>query len=221
MIYEVAKFTRAERRNFVRSMGGGHGKPNPFQCRKDLLNGKRCSSGAVIVRVKKDVFDKGTLKRTPFCRPHSDEELLTKLGITRFGGPTSTSGPNRGKPRTNPHKVMREMVEEHIIDFLKPYMEALTAEKEVVVGHGRAARVETVPDHRARMQAAESLFDRIYGKPKQSTVLEGGITVEPVEVPTDDQRQLEVAKILAAAGAVAPMAASDDNIKRAAKAGQN
>jgi hypothetical protein len=221
MYYELQPLTKSARRK-LRKMNGGVG----LRCHFEMLNGNRCQQGALVVRVKRRATDPQPLKmmRTKYCRAHSDPALLERLGASRFGGKVSTSGDNRGARAArgvNPHKAMREMVEEHLVEFLKPYMEALTATKEVVVGHGRHARVEVVPDHRARMQAAESLFDRVYGKPKQSTVLEGGITVEPVEVPTDQQRELEVAKILAAAGAVAPMAGAESAIKKASKASQN
>lgn len=175
------------------------------KCEYEMVQGTMCSQPKIIVRVKKDPFDTGRLMRLKWCRSHAPDEWLDRLNLERFGGRTRTSGagPGKAKPHTtNPHKAMRQLVEGHIVEFLKPYVEALTAEKEVVVGHGRSARVERVPDHRARMQAAEQLFDRVYGKPKQTTQLEGGITVEPVEVPTDNERELEVAKILAAAGAI-------------------
>lgn len=197
---ELAGLTKRERINLRRILKN-RGKYS--LCDFTLVNGGECGRGKLIVRVYKDENDtKGRLMSLPHCRAHISDAWLDRLQIQRFGGPTSTSGRNPGRPTVNPQRVMRELVEGQIIDFLRPYMEALTAEKEVVVGHGRSARVVTVPDHRARMQAAEQLFDRVYGKPKQTTELAGGIKVEPVEVPTGPERELQVAEILAAAGAI-------------------
>jgi len=207
MIFEVPYLNQQQRNKVRRQL-----KYGALQCHFELLTGRRCNQGVVLVKVKKDPMDRGRLMKTRFCRAHMPEEYLDKFGIKRFGGPTSTSGNNRGlqtcKP-TNPYKYMREVLEEHVIEFLKPYLEALTAEKEVVIGNGRTARMERVPDHRARLQAAEQLLDRVYGKPKQTTMLEGSVDSKvSVEVPQDDDRQLEVAKILAAAGAVNPKIAA-------------
>lgn len=200
----VAALTRTERRNLRRQL---QSKKKYKRCQYEHVNGMPCQNGVILVRLIQDdepPTSHGEIKVLRWCRSHAPQEWLDRLGIKRFGGPTSTSGANSGVKRrvSNPHRIMREMVEEKIIDFLKPYMEALTAEKEVVVGHGRSAHVVRVPDHRARMQAAESLFDRVYGKPKQQTVLEGSVAFEPTKVPTDKDRELEVAQILAAAGAI-------------------
>lgn len=202
--YRLAQLSKPARSNLRRQLKS---RGTFRTCEYEHITGLKCQNGVLLVQVLPDdaPYDaKGKLMRLKWCRSHAPQEWLDRLDCPRFGGPTSTSGHNRGSKKrvTNPHRIMREMVEEKIIDFLKPYMEALTAEKEVVVGHGRSAHVVKVPDHRARMQAAESLFDRVYGKPKQQTVLEGSVAFEPTKVPTDKDRELEVAQILAAAGAI-------------------
>lgn len=214
--YELARLTKNERRNLRKQL---RNRGKYALCDFQLINGSKCGQGKLIVRAYRDDEDKrGRLMSLPQCRAHISDAWLERLGIQRFGGPTSTSGRNPGRPSVNPQKVMRELVEGQIIDFLRPYMEALTAKKEVVVGHGRSARVVQVPDHRARMQAAEQLFDRVYGKPKQTTELAGGVKVEPVEVPTGPERELQVAEILAAAGALKESETKTKTKKAAGKA---
>ena len=55
-------------------------------------------------------------------------------------------------------------------------------------------------DIEAQQRAAERLFDRVYGKPKQTNVIAGAQNADdPQLVPFDDKRQAEVAAILEAA----------------------
>ena len=63
---------------------------------------------------------------------------------------------------------MRRRVEDRAEEVLTPYFDALA--------HGE--------DVEQRMRAAERLLDRVYGRPKQSAELSGGLSV-------DDQRRLD------------------------------
>jgi acyl-CoA reductase-like NAD-dependent aldehyde dehydrogenase len=55
-------------------------------------------------------------------------------------------------------------------------------------------------DLEAQQRAAERLFDRVYGKPKQTNIIAGAAQNEdPHIVPFDDKRKAEVAAILEAA----------------------
>lgn len=49
----------------------------------------------------------------------------------------------------------------------KRVIEALDADRPVVVGNGPGARMELVPDHDVRIKAANTIMDRIHGKPAQ------------------------------------------------------
>lgn len=52
-------------------------------------------------------------------------------------------------------------------------IDALVADRGVVVGQGENASVEFVPDHDARIKAARELLDRAHGKAKQQTEVTG------------------------------------------------
>ncbi|HWT24524.1 MAG TPA: hypothetical protein VN213_13545 [Solirubrobacteraceae bacterium] len=83
-------------------------------------------------------------------------------------------------------------------------IDALIAERGVVVGSGDDATVEFVADHAIRIAAARELLDRAYGKPRQATEVtgpDGGpITLT---VPTDGaDRAARAAQLLATAGAI-------------------
>lgn len=154
----------------------------------------------------------GKLYRAATCYAHLPPKVREMFQAKPFGGKVPGTGGPRPKPRVN--DVLKQMIEQEITAWLQPLFEALHAEKPVVVGNGRHARVELLPDHRTRLQAVESVLDRIYGKPKQTTELTGadGGPVE-VQVPTDKNRALEVAQILAEAGAVDPKAAATKTAK--------
>ena len=128
-------------------------------------------------------------------RPHP-QHLRERWELGRFGGSKDNRQPKAPE-------VLKELVENEIQEWLRPYLKAITAMKPVVVGNGRHAKIVNVPDHRTRQAAADSVLDRVYGKPKQTTELtgaEGGPV--SVEVPVDKDRELEVARILAQNGAV-------------------
>lgn len=141
----------------------------------------------------------GKLYKAATCYAHLPPKIVEMFKASTIGGAVEGARPSRPKP----NEVLRQIFEQEVTQWIKPYVEALQATKPVVVGNGRHARVELLPDHRTRQQAAEALWDRIYGKPKQQTEISGpeGGPIE-VEVPQDKERQKAVAQILADAGAL-------------------
>lgn len=145
----------------------------------------------------------GKLYRASTCFAHLPTKVRKMFQLAEFGGKVPGTGGARLSTKRTVPEVMKEMVEQEITAWLKPYFDSLHATKPIVVGNGRHARIEHVPDMRARTQAAEAVLDRLYGKAKQQTELTGldGGPIE-VEVPTGKDRQLAVAQILADAGAL-------------------
>jgi hypothetical protein len=78
--------------------------------------------------------------------------------------------------------VIRERIEDDMEPVISALLDALTADRGVVVGQGENATVEFVPDHDARIKAARELLDRAYGKARQA-----------LEVTGEDGRQIELA----------------------------
>jgi hypothetical protein len=170
-------------------------------CGKELRTGGACQQGKYVVEVRKE----GKPTRyflAPTCFAHLPEDLRAKLEIKNLQPKT----PGR-PPRPRVVDVMKEQIEQEIAEYMAPYREGLMAMKQVVVGNGAHARMIEVPDHRTRMMATEALMDRVYGKPKQTTDQNVQISAPDVEVPTDREREMAVAKILAESGAIGAMAA--------------
>lgn len=160
--------------------------------------GAPCRQGRYIVFVlRKDESIKPML--APTCYAH-----LTPDQKTRYAKLQGQDGAKTiGRPR-QPRVVdaLREQVEAHVAEIIGPLFEALEADKPIVVGNGPTAHVEMHPDHRTRIQAIQEIMDRVYGKSKQTTEHTGQVAFQPVEVPTDSQREQEVAAILAKSGAL-------------------
>lgn len=188
------------------SKGGKHNR-----CRaKTRTTGEPCPMYRAVLE---DPVD-GKLYKAATCYAHLPKKIQERFNAKPIGGKQPGTGGLRVRPK--PNQVLREIFEQEITTWIQPYIEALTAETPVVVGNGRHARVELMPDHRTRQRAAEAIWDRVYGKPKQTTELTGadGGPVE-VEVPKTKERELEVAQILAAAGAV-DVEGAQDKLRKAA-----
>ena len=115
---------------------------------------------------------------------------------TRFGGvqQASRAGARGGAAGRRPRvvDVIRERIEDDIEPVISALVDALTADRGVVVGQGENATVESVPDHDARIKAARELLDRAYGRARQAlehTGSEGG----PIEVK--DTAALDLRKL--------------------------
>lgn len=122
----------------------------------------------------------------PTCISHSPKDVQGKLG---FGGPQ----PGSGRPRLpSPTEVARGIIEEHVVQVLRPYFRSIgldleagaPGERPTVVELERGAvhvgkdpfggvHVTTVEDLGAQIVAAEKLLDRVFGKPKQTQEVTG------------------------------------------------
>jgi hypothetical protein len=155
----------------------------------------------------------------PLCEIHSKDtphqrELARRAKIIRK------------QRQAKPHELMRMIIESNPIAFMQPYLDALgirivyipdDLDPEILhptavvdpaslgttlfgVSKDGDVVVSRHKDIEAQQRAAERLFDRVYGKPKQTNIIAGGeSTSEPNIVPFDEKRQAEVAAILEAA----------------------
>lgn len=140
------------------------------------------------------------LKGKDFCSAHDPDSPPS----ARFGSPAQArkaglQGGRPPKPRVT--EILRERFEEEVEEYLAVLKEALEANEGVTVGWGEDAYLEMIPDHKVRLKALEIAFDRVYGRPKQSTELVGA-QGGPVEiVPVKRDKATEVAGLLAKVGA--------------------
>jgi hypothetical protein len=192
---------QAKKRKKAQLLGGRVDRANPAnRCRaKTRQSGAPCPMYRAILEHP----ETGKIYRAATCYAHLPPKIREEFRTTEIGGAEAAKGNKGSRPRPKPNQILREIFEQEVTQWIQPYIEALQATKPVVVGNGRHARIETVPDHRTRQQAAEALWDRIYGKPKQQMEHSGvdGGPIE-VEVPNNKKRQEAVARILADAGAL-------------------
>jgi hypothetical protein len=129
------------------------------------------------------------------CLAHADEETRASM---RFGGSQPGSG---RKPRPKPDEVTRRLIEDNEAVLMAPHFRALGYE---IVRDGEELRLVAVENGGAKLygtskdgdvcvsnhddlgamqQAAERLWDRVYGRPRQRQEItgEGG---GPVAVET-------------------------------------
>jgi hypothetical protein len=78
---------------------------------------------------------------------------------------------------------MRERVEERIDEILAPYFDQLTGAVMFAKWQGEVIPSEH-PDTGARIEAAEALLDRVYGRPTQRTELAGDVA-KPVRISAE------------------------------------
>ena len=147
---------------------------NGEQCTAPTRAGKTCRSAA--------------MKGTGLCYAHTPGGLLTRC---------AEGGIAKRKPR--PNEVLRGQLEELNDDAIRALTEALRADRALVVGQGPTAWVATAPDHAVRLGAAKELWDRLYGRPAQTTRLEaggGGVLLAAVLPPDDPGHTAEVQELL-------------------------
>lgn len=130
------------------------------KCQGITIAGESCGA----IPFKPGTVIDGVIVSGKWCRQH-DEDLPTSAKLDRVRSPGQMGGRPR-KPRAV--DVLKEWMEANIDETLAPLKEGLKATKSVVVGNGKEAHVETVPDIPTRMAAARELLDRGYGRPKQT-----------------------------------------------------
>jgi hypothetical protein len=177
------------------------------RCTAITTNGRRCR--------------RSPIKGNPegHCNVHSKSEEERKLLMAQARAV-------RGQTNLKPHELMRQVVESNPLAFMQPYLDALgirvvfvpdsnnpsllhptaiqdpTTSGTVLYGVSKDGDViiSTHKDIEAQQRAAERLFDRIYGKPKQTNIIAGASSQDdPAIIPFDEKRQAEVAAILEAA----------------------
>lgn len=117
------------------------------------------------------------LKGRDVCLSHADADTRASVGFVPEAGNLG------GRPRLpRPTEIGRQLAERHAIHLWRPHYRALglylnddgtttPLEKGAVIVHqGEATDVE---DLGAQQAAAERIFDRIFGKPKQATEVSG------------------------------------------------
>lgn len=160
------------------------------------------------------------------CRVHLNDAERAKLGM-----PTIFEEKERERLRVKPRSkttapaLMREVTEVAVEKLVYRYFRAVGLEfvgfdeignpivldKGVQRGiciHGESKdgdiHMSEYPDLAAQVQIMEKLFDRVYGKPKQTQVLEGGVRPVQVQPVRTIERAQGMAEILARSGALPP-----------------
>lgn len=122
------------------------------------------------------------LHGTSTCLAHADAETRTKMQFLPGG---NGKGGRKKQPRLI--DILRQEVEDRMQEVTAPFWEGLKS-----------------GDQKVRMECARELLDRSYGKPKQVSEVSGpeGGPIETVEIPTSDDWNAKVAKVLAESGAL-------------------
>jgi hypothetical protein len=188
-------------------------------CKGENAKGGPCGAHPL----KPGTVIEGVTVKGEHCRRH-DPDLPDHA---RFGShaQAKAAGEQGGRPpMPKPTDIARTLIEANELALQRPYWLALGYD--VVLGKGGPELV-TIPtggvkvhgeskdgtivvsDHldlNAMQEAAERLWNRVYGKPKQSTEISGPgggpIEHEHASVPTDQEFHEDVAKLLAEAEAV-------------------
>ena len=176
-------------------------------CQGIRKNGEKCEAYA--------------LTYAKHCTAHLTQEERERLGVIE---PDRSSG-GRPKQKINANQLMREVVEKAMHKVVKPHLDALGAEfvgfdedGNVVVrdlgpdaglmlyGESKDGDINMTnfPDIGGRIQAAEKLLDRTYGKPRQTQVIEGGVNPVQVQPVRSVDRAREVIGLVSQLGMVAP-----------------
>jgi len=115
------------------------------------------------------------LRGGDYCSAHDP----TLPDGTRFGSPAQASEAGKLGGGHNRRPRLYELLEKKILEearadeWLAAQLDALTATRAVVIGSGKDAYTELVPDHPTRVKAAIAIADRLYGRPTQRTELTG------------------------------------------------
>lgn len=153
-----------------------------------------------------------------YCSWHMTIVERERLGVRDPG-----EAPRQMSAQVKAPELLRQIVEMNVQSIIAPYFEGLGLELvgydedtgEPVVrrreggglklyGESKDGDIVMTPydDIGGMVAIAEKLLDRIYGKPKQSTTIEGGMTPIKVQPVRSEERAIEVAAILAQARAL-------------------
>ena len=162
-----------------------------------------------------------------YCQWHMEAAERERLGVR---DPREGAGRPRA-PIVKAPELLRQIVESQAQSIISPYFEALGLElmgydeetgqpvcREIEGGGLRLygtskdgdIQMSDYRDIAGMVAVAEKLLDRVYGKPKQSTTIEGGLQPIKVQPVRSEERAIEVASILAAARALPPAPAPTD-----------
>jgi hypothetical protein len=200
--------------------------PGARGCHGKTRKGTACDASPL----KAGTVIEGVAVKGKHCRAH-DPDLPDSA---RFGSraQAKAAGDQGGRPKLpSPTDVARRLIEANELVLQKPYWLALGYDvrlgkegPELVEVPGGGVKVHgeakdgtiVVSEHLdlgAMQEAAERLWNRVYGKPKQATEISGPgggpIEHDVMGIPTDAQFHQEVAGILAAAEAVRGDAGTD------------
>jgi hypothetical protein len=196
--------SKANRAKFAEDKDKARAKAQP-RCNGLTKAGRPCRSFAIT--------------EDGLCHLHSKSEAEQKLLLDQARAV-------RQQAKLKPHELMRVVIESNPIAFMQPYLDALgirviflpdandpnvlhptavadpASQGATLFGVSKEGEV-VVSKHKdieKQQVAAERLFDRVYGKPKQTNIIAGAASQEdPQLVPFDAARQAEVAAILEAA----------------------
>jgi hypothetical protein len=193
---QAARKRRKERQRLARRVGY---KATHMLCAGENTDNEPCESRRVT--------------GSDYCAWHMDESERKRLSVLVPGGISR---------KQRAPELLRQVMEVAQLKIIEPYLDALGIE---VIGfdqetnepilrdtgggltlHGESKDGDIVltpyPDVVGRIAAAEKLFDRVYGKPKQTTQLEGGVTPIKVQPVRSIDRAQAVADILMQARAI-------------------
>lgn len=186
--------TRSRRAAAKRGEPQPHGTKIKF-CQGTTKKGGKCEAYAV--------------EGAKHCVNHFTDEEKERLGVIR----NTTNGLKR---TASPVALAREVTEVATAKVIQPYFDAIGVEfvgfdeegKPVVrekgddsglMLHGESKdgyiHMSRYPDIGGRIAAMEKLQDRVYGRPRQTTVLEGGvrpIQVEPIKTVERSQTVFDI-----------------------------
>ena len=206
----IAKAKTRSNREKRRANGGA----KIIYCRGTKKNGEKCRGFA--------------LTGAKHCAAHLDDEEKERLGV-RFEGGRLDDGM---QTTANPVQLAKAVVEKATTKVLNPYLRTIglevagfDEENEPVLrdlgpdaglklfGESKEGviKVSKHPDLAGQIAAMEKLQDRVYGRPRQTTVLEGGVQPIKVQPVRSVERSQAVSELLAQTGAVGkPLPASPD-----------
>jgi hypothetical protein len=161
------------------------------ECKGEKKTGGPCGAAPLKPGTEID----GIKATGDYCRTH-DPDLPAD---TRFGSPQQAREAATGVVRRFPRMrdVMERKLEEEADRIVDAQLEALNAERPIVVGDGPNATLELVPDYLTRLRAGDTLMSRALGKPAQEQVIHAEHQVLSVSFDgTDPDARAALAEVL-------------------------